>query len=193
MFHSHLSHAAPELKRLLLCSGSHAPRTGSGNAAAGKDRWQHSLPSAVPCFLLLQDCLSSPPTRTSSTDCGAWRSSSQPAEHFTITRSRLHHRCRSQRIELLCGSRRGLLQLLGDGTTDGALKKSDPLAYERLRSDDPSIGRAIPLKAFLNEQFLSADSQKPQQNPTPLVPILNQQIDPVEAAIVASARSVASA
>ena len=44
------------------------------------------------------------------------------------------------------GSRRGIVQLIGDTKVESALKKADPVAYARLASDDASVGRALPLQ-----------------------------------------------
>jgi len=43
------------------------------------------------------------------------------------------------------GSLRSLRQLLGDGKTKGDLERADPVAYARLQSADPTIGRSRPL------------------------------------------------
>jgi hypothetical protein len=44
------------------------------------------------------------------------------------------------------GSRRGLAQLLGADGARGALAAADAVADARLRSADPSVGRARPLE-----------------------------------------------
>ncbi|HMY57196.1 MAG TPA: hypothetical protein PK472_03025 [Pseudomonadota bacterium] len=145
MFHSHLSHAAPELKRL-LCAAEAMRRGLDLGMLPPEGPLATQLAQRGALLLLLAGLLEFPADQNFID--GLWSMALKLLNLPSISRS-LVRGCitdADHNASNYYGSRRGLLQLLGDGTTDGALTKSDPLAYERLRSDDPSIGRAIPLK-----------------------------------------------
>ncbi|HND13002.1 MAG TPA: hypothetical protein PLY80_21325, partial [Pseudomonadota bacterium] len=145
MFHSHLSHAAPELKRL-LCAAEAMRRGLDLGMLPPEGPLATQLAQRGALLLLLAGLLEFPADQNFID--GLWSMALKLLNLPSISRS-LVRGCitdADHNASNYYGSRRGLLQLLGDETTDGALKKSDPLAYERLRSDDPSIGRAIPLK-----------------------------------------------
>ncbi len=134
MFHAHLSHAGKEYKRLLCAADAMWRAFDIG-----------LLPD--PCFetiahkragvLLMLAGLLEFPADQNFID-GLWTMALEVLQFPAISRS-LVRGCITEAdhdASNYYGSRRGLGQLLAD------LAKSDPLARERLSSDDPSIGRA---------------------------------------------------
>ncbi len=144
MFHSHLSHAAPELKRL-LCAAEAMRRALDLGVLPQEGPLATPLAQRGALLLLLAGLLEFPADQNFID--GLWSMALKLLNLPSISRS-LVRGCITDAdhgASNYYGSRRGLLQLLGDDRTEGALKKSDPLAFARLKSDDPTVGRAIPL------------------------------------------------
>ncbi len=144
MFHSHLSHAAPELKRL-LCAAE-AMRRGLDLGILPQEGPLATPLSQRGALLLMLAGLLEFPADQNFID-GLWSMALKLLNLPSVSRS-LVRGCITDAdhgASNYYGSRRGLTQLIGDERTEGALKKSDPLAYARLKSDDSTIGRSIPL------------------------------------------------
>ena len=145
LFHSHLSHAAPELMRLLCAAEAMQRAMDLGLLPA-------EGPLATPggqrgAILLMLAGLLEFPADQNFID-GLWAMALKLLNLPNLSRS-LVRSCitdADHHASNYYGSSRGLQQLLGDGKTSGALKKADPVAYAKLTSPDPTIGRASPLK-----------------------------------------------
>lgn len=144
MFHSHLSHAAKELKRLLTAAEAmnrafdlgYLPKEGVMATPLGRRA----------ALLLTLAGLLEYPADQNHID-GLWAMALKQLNLPDISRSVVRG-CITEAdhdASNYYGSRRGVRQLIGDGQSTGDLGKSDPAAHERLRSPDPSIGRALPL------------------------------------------------
>lgn len=145
MLHSHLSHAAPELVRL-LCAAE-AMRRALDIGILPAEGPLATLEAQRGAILLMLAGLLEFPADQNYID-GVW-SMALKFLHFPSLSRSLIRACitdADHNASNYYGSRRGLLQLLGDGKTDGALKKNDPVAHAQIRSPDPTIGRALPLK-----------------------------------------------
>ena len=145
MFHSFLSHAAPELKRL-LCAAEALRRALDLGILPPVGGLASQLAQRGAVLLALAGLLEFPADQNFID--GLWSMALKLLNLPSISRS-LVRSCITEADHHLSnyyGSQRGLRQLLGDDKTEGALKKSDPVAFARLSSDDPSIGRALPLQ-----------------------------------------------
>jgi hypothetical protein len=145
MFHSFLSHAAPELKRL-LCAAEALRRALDLGILPPIGGLASQLAQRGAVLLALAGLLEFPADQNFID--GLWSMALKLLNLPSISRS-LVRSCITEADHHLSnyyGSQRGLRQLLGDDKTEGALKKSDPVAFARLSSDDPSIGRALPLQ-----------------------------------------------
>lgn len=148
MFHSHLSHAPWELKRLLCAAEAHRRALDLGILPASGPL--ASLLGQRGALLLTLAGLLEFPADQNRID-GLWSTALRLLNLPSISRS-LVRGCINQAdhdASNYYGSLRGLAQLVGSGRPDGDggdLKRADPAAYAKLASDDPSIGRALPLK-----------------------------------------------
>jgi len=145
MFHSYLSHAAPELKRL-LCAAEAMRRAVDLGILPQEGPLSTLLAQRGAVLLALAGLLEFPADQNFID--GLWSIALQLLNFPSISRS-LVRGCISDadhQVSNYYGSRRGLLQFIGGGTVDSALKKADPVAYARLASDDPTVGRAQALK-----------------------------------------------
>lgn len=134
MFHAHLSHAGKEYKRL-LCAADAMWR--AFDMGLLPDPALDSVAAKRSAVLLMLAGLLEFPADQNFID-GLWTSALEILRFPVISRS-LVRACITEAdhdASNYYGSRRGIGQLLDD------LAKSDPLARERLASDDPSIGRA---------------------------------------------------
>jgi hypothetical protein len=144
MFHSHLSHAAKELKRLLCAADAlwraidigHLPKEGAMATPLGQRG----------ALLLLLAGLLEFPADQNFVD-GLWAMALTALNLPEISRSVVRACITDEDHEAsnYYGSKRGIRQLIGDGGAGGALFKADPVAFERLKSEDPQIGRATEL------------------------------------------------
>jgi hypothetical protein len=134
MFHAHLSHAGKEFKRL-LCAADAMWR--AFDMAILPDPTFETLAHKRAGVLLMLAGLLEFPADQNFID-GLWTMALEVLRFPVISRS-LVRACITDAdhdASNYYGSRRGVGQLLDD------LAKADPLARERLASDDPSIGRA---------------------------------------------------
>ena len=144
MFHAWLSHAPEELKRLLVAAEAmnrafdlkllpSQGRLGTPQARRG-------------ALLLTMAGLLEFPADQNRLD-GLWATALRMLNLPDISRT-LVRRCittADHDASNYYGSVRGLAQLVGAGADQGELGKADPLAWSRLASADPSIGRAAAL------------------------------------------------
>lgn len=146
MFHSYLAHAAWEFKRL-LCAAEALRRALDLGLLPAKAGLATPLGQRGALLLTLAGLLEFPADQNFID--GLWslalRRLGLPAISRTLVRG-----CITQQdhdASNYYGSQRGLRQLLGDGTArnPGDLLRADPLAYQKLASPDPLIGRALPL------------------------------------------------
>jgi hypothetical protein len=138
MMHAHLSHAGKELKRLLVAADAlwraidlgYLPAEGDLGSPAG----QRGM------LLLTLAGLLEFPADQNLLD-GLWAMALGALRMPEISRSLVRGSITEEDhdADSYYGSRRGLRQLLE------TLKKGDALAYEKLSSADPSVGRAAPL------------------------------------------------
>jgi hypothetical protein len=146
MLHSHLSHAAKELKRLLVAAEAmnrafdlgYLPKEGVMAKPLGRRA----------ALLLSLAGLLEYPADQNHID-GLWAMALKQLNLPDISRSVVRG-CITEGdhdASNYYGSRRGVRQLVGtgEGTSTGDLGKADPAALERLKAPDPSIGRALPL------------------------------------------------
>jgi hypothetical protein len=138
MFHSHLAHAAEELKRLLCAADAMWRAFDLGYLPA---RGALATPAGQRGMLLLTLAgLLEFPSDQNFID-GLWGMALHMLNLPPISRS-VVRACITEAdhdASNYYGSLRGLRQLVGDG---GALRKADPVAFEKVSSPDPSIGRA---------------------------------------------------
>jgi hypothetical protein len=134
MFHAHLSHAGKEYKRL-LCAADAMWR--AFDMGLLPDPALDALAAKRAAVLLMLAGLLEFPADQNFID-GLWTSALEVLRFPVISRS-LVRACitdADHNASNYYGSRRGISQLLDD------LAKADPLARERLASDDLTIGRA---------------------------------------------------
>jgi hypothetical protein len=134
MFHAHLSHAGKEYKRL-LCSADAMWRAFDMGLLPDPS-FQTIAHKRAGVLLLLAGLLEFPADQNFID--GLWTMALEVLRFPVISRS-LVRGCITEAdhdASNYYGSRRGVGQLLED------LAKADPLAHERLNSDDPTIGRA---------------------------------------------------
>lgn len=144
MIHSHLSHAAKELKRLLAAADAmnrafdlgYLPKEGLMATPLGRRG----------ALLLTLAGLLEYPADQNHID-GLWAMALKQLRLPDISRSVVRGCITDADHDAsnYYGSRRGIRQLVGDGTSTGDLGKADPAAHEHLKDPDPSIGRARPL------------------------------------------------
>jgi hypothetical protein len=138
MFHSHLAHAAKELKRLLVAGDAMRRALDLGHLDG--DATLESLVGQRAAVLLTLAGLLEFPADQNFID-GLWSMALRMLNLPEISRS-LVRMCITEADHDLSnyyGSRRGLRQLLGE------LEKREPLAWQKLKADDPAIGRALAL------------------------------------------------
>ncbi|WP_437530599.1 hypothetical protein WME79_50050 [Sorangium sp. So ce726] len=134
MFHSHLSHAAKELKRLLCAADAMRRAFDLGHLSGGEAL---STPRGQRCAMLLTMAgLLEFPADQNRID-GLWSMALKALRLPQISRSAVRACITDEDHEMsnYYGSRRGLAQLLA------ALEKSDPSAFQQLGSEDPLVGR----------------------------------------------------
>ncbi|HEY8375328.1 MAG TPA: hypothetical protein VIK91_02515, partial [Nannocystis sp.] len=145
LFHSHLSHAAQELKRLLVAAEAWWRAFDLGYLAA-KAPLDTPLGRRAGLLLLLAGLLEFPADQNFID--GLWEMGLDMLRLPRISRS-VVRRCNSDEDHNngnYYGSIRGIAELVGTADNPGGvLKRSDPEAFEELASDDPTIGRARPL------------------------------------------------
>jgi hypothetical protein len=121
----------------------------------------------------------------------------QPTEHFPIGSPQLHHRCRSPRSPTTTDRSEAYASLSVMTRLRWAIKKADPVAFARLASEDPTVGRALPLASFrpLPKVEIQLHSYRLPDAPATAVTdfVLWHQISLVQRPPFASARSSASA
>jgi hypothetical protein len=138
MFHGWLSHAAQELKRLLVAADSMRRAFDLGYLPASE---QLSTPRGQRCAILLMMAgLLEFPADQNFID-GLWSMALKALRLPEISRSVVRACITEDDHELsnYYGSRRGLRQLLS------TLEKSDPVLYGQLGADDPLVGRLVEL------------------------------------------------
>jgi hypothetical protein len=145
MFHSYLSHAPWELKRLLVAAEAHRRALDLGILPS---RGPLSTPLGQRGALLLTLAgLLEFPADQNRID-GLWSTALRLLNLPSISRS-LVRGCINEAdhdASNYYGSLRGLNQLVGDGRGSGGdLQRADPAAYAKLASTDPTVGRALPL------------------------------------------------
>ena len=147
MFHSYLSHAPWELKRLLCAAEAHRRALDLGILPA-KGPLSTLLGQRGALLLTLAGLLEFPADQNRID--GLWSTALRLLNLPSISRS-LVRGCINQAdhdASNYYGSLRGLGQLIGSGLPDGDggdLKRADPAAFAKLASSDPRIGRALPL------------------------------------------------
>lgn len=145
MFHSHLSHAGKELKRLMCAAEAfwraidlgHLPKRGVLATPLG----QRSA------LLLTLSGLLEFPADQNYID-GLWAMALSALNFPEISRSTIRACITEEDHDAsnYYGSVRGVRQLMGRPGAPGALESADALMYERLKSEDVQIGRAFPLE-----------------------------------------------
>jgi len=145
LFNALLSHTPQELKRLLIAAESYwrAIDLGYLGAEAPLDS---PLGRRAGLLILLAGLLEYPADQNRLGSL--WDTALTMLNLPPISRS-LVRRCNTDEDHNqgnYYGSRRGVRQLIGQGETTGELEKTDPRAFELLKSDDPAIGRASMLK-----------------------------------------------
>lgn len=145
MVHSHLSHSAQELKRLLVAAEAwwRAFDLGYLGARAPLDT---PLARRGGLLLLLAGLLEFPADQNFID--GLWEMALDMLRLPRLSRS-LVRRCNNEEDHNAgnyYGSGRGVLELVGTADKPGGLlKESNPAAFDELASADPAIGRARPL------------------------------------------------
>ncbi len=145
MFHSWLSHAAKEYKRLLVAADAmwrafdlgYLPSSGLTATPLGRR-------GAV---LLTMAGLLAFPADANGLD-GLWAMALDALNFPDISRSMVA-RCITEKdhdADNYYGGERSLRQLIGADGAKGDLQKMDPVAWAKLAGGDPTIGRARPLK-----------------------------------------------
>ncbi|MEZ4300791.1 MAG: hypothetical protein R3B70_38000 [Polyangiaceae bacterium] len=144
LFHSHLSHAAKELKRLLAAAEAMTRALDLGYLPK-EGLLSKPLGQRAALLLTLAGLLEYPADQNYID--GLWAMALKQLNLPDISRSVVRG-CITEAdhdSSNYYGSRRGVRQLIGTGDETGALGKADPAAYERLKSADPAVGRALPL------------------------------------------------
>ena len=144
MLNSYLSHAAPELKRL-LCAAEAMRRALDLGILPPVGPLATPLAQRGALLLALTGLLEFPADQNFID--GLWSMALKLLNLPSISRSVVRS-CitdADHQLSNYYGSQRGLRQLIGDDKTAGAIKKADPVAFARLGSEDPTVGRALPL------------------------------------------------
>lgn len=145
MLHSHLSHSAKEMKRLLIAADAmnrafdlgHLPKEGLLATPLGR---------RAALLLTLAGLLEFPADQNAID--GLWSMALKQLNLPDISRSVVRGCITEEDHDAsnYYGSRRGIRQLVGDGKeAKGDLGRSDPAAFAKLADPDPTIGRAKPL------------------------------------------------
>jgi hypothetical protein len=145
MFHSFLGHAPWELKRL-LCAAEALWRALDLGLLPAAGPLATRLGQRGALLLLLAGLLEFPADQNFID--GLWSTALKVLNLPPISRT-LVRGCINQAdhdASNYYGSVRGLRQLLGDDKGEGALKKSDPVAFAKLQDEDDRIGRPQPLE-----------------------------------------------
>lgn len=146
LFHSHLSHAAQELKRLLVAAEAwwRAIDLGYLGDSAPLDT---PLGQRAGLLLVLAGVLEFPSDQNFID--GLWEMALKMLHLPAISRS-LVRRCindEDHNHSNYYGSVRGIVELIGDAKNPGgALKAANPAAYDELAGPDQAVGRARPLE-----------------------------------------------
>jgi hypothetical protein len=141
IFHSHLSHAASELKRLLCAADAFWRAIDLGYLP--KEGPLATIEGQRGAVLLLLAGLLEFPADQNFID-GLWSMALSALNFPEISRS-VVRACNTEEdhdASNYYGSKRGVRQLIGDGKKKGAIEAADPVAMEKLRSEDPRVGRA---------------------------------------------------
>ncbi|MCY1006927.1 hypothetical protein OV079_15455 [Nannocystis pusilla] len=145
LFHSHLSHSAQELKRLLVAAEAWWRAIDLGYLADAPPL-DTPLGQRAGLLLLLAGLLEFPADQNFVD--GLWEMALDMLQLPRLSRS-LIRRCNSDEDHdngNYYGSVRGIRELVGTAEAPGgALKQANPEAYEDLAAADPAIGRARPL------------------------------------------------
>lgn len=145
MFHSYLSHAPWELKRLLCAAEAHRRALDLGILPA-RGPLATLLGQRGALLLTLAGLLEFPAdqNRIDALWSTALRLLNLPSISRSVVRGCINNA--DHDASNYYGSLRGLGQLVGDGRSGGDLQRADPAAYAKLSSTDPSVGRALALK-----------------------------------------------
>lgn len=141
MFNSYLSHAAAELKRL-LCAAEALWRALDLGHMAKRGALATPLGQRAAVLLTLAGLLEFPADQNFID--GLWSMALSALSFPEISRS-VVRACITEEdhdASNYYGSVRGVDQLIGAGGAGGDLARADPVAFERLKSGDPKVGRA---------------------------------------------------
>lgn len=144
MFHSFLSHAPWELKRL-LCAAEAMRRAFDIGVLPAAGVLSTRLGQRGAILLMLAGLLEFPADQNLID--GLWSTALKLLNLPPLSRT-LVRGCINQAdhdASNYYGSVRGLVQLIGESGQGGDLKKSDPVAFAKLASDDDTVGRSLPL------------------------------------------------
>jgi hypothetical protein len=144
LFHAWLSHSAQELKRLLCAAAAYWQAIDLGHLG-GRAPLDTPLGRRGGLLILLAGLLEFPADQNMID--GLWEMALAMLGLPKISRS-LVRRCindADHKAGNYYGSRRGVIELIGDGVAPGRLQAGDPLAFELLGAEDPMVGRARPL------------------------------------------------
>ncbi len=156
MYNSWLSHTPQELKRLLIAADAWWRAVDLGHLG-GREPIDTIAGQRGGLLLLLASLLEYPADQNRLGQL--WERALDMLNLPPISRS-LVRKCNTDADHNrgnYYGSRRGVRQLLGDAEP-GELERGDPLAYERLLSDDPTIGRARLLDLELAAKLARAEA-----------------------------------
>ncbi len=140
MCHAWLSHAAQELKRLLAAADAYWRAIDLGYLGA-RAPLDSPLGQRGGLLILLAGLLEFPADQNMIDTL--WGMALDMLGLPKISRS-LVRRCINDEDHdagNYYGSRRGISELVGDGESTGKLETQDPVAFEQLRADDPTVGR----------------------------------------------------
>lgn len=145
LVHSHLSHAAQELKRLLVAAEAWWRAIDLGYLGV-KAPLDTPIGRRAGLMIMLAGLLEFPADQNFID--GLWEMALDMLKLPRLSRT-LIRRCindEDHNNSNYYGSVRGIVELIGGPTNPGgALKASNPAAYDELSSADPAIGRAAPL------------------------------------------------
>jgi len=145
MFNAWLSHAAQELKRLLTAADAYWRAIDLGYLG-GRAPLDTVAGQRAGLLLTLAGLLEFPADQNMID--ALWGMSLDMLNLPKISRS-LVRRCITDADHdqgNYYGSRRGVLELLGEEGTPGKIEQSDPVVYAAFIAEDPSVGRARPLE-----------------------------------------------
>ncbi|NUQ73435.1 MAG: hypothetical protein HUU21_07760 [Polyangiaceae bacterium] len=142
LFNSRLSHAAKELKRL-LCAADALWRAFDLGYMPKEGPMKTRLGQRAALLLTLAGLLEFPADQNFVD--GLWSMALEALNLPDISRSVVRACITDEDHDAsnYYGSKRGIMQLVGGAASPGgAVAKADPVAFERLASDDPTVGRA---------------------------------------------------